>query len=702
MRCRILHETKGRMRVHVYKYYMTGAQADILEEYLKKIPGVLSARVDECTGNATVRWTGDCRHALISAFSQFDYETTAVTAPAHSSRALNREYENRMFFQIAGRLARRLILPAPVRMVSVVIRAVPFLAKGLRSLMRGKLEVSVLDAASISVSLLRGDFDTAGSVMFLLNVGDLMDEWTHRKSVEDLAGTMALNVDKVWMKTEDGGEILTGIDRIRVGDLIVVRTGNLIPLDSTVVSGDAMVSQASITGEPLPIHKKEGSLLYAGTVVEEGELLAAVRHESGSGRYDRIVRMLEESEKLKSDTEAKAARLADRLVPWTFAATGLSWLLTRSAARAASILMVDFCCALKLAMPISFLSAMREAGSHRIMVKGGKFMEGYSEAVTIVFDKTGTLTKASPKVHSVVPFGGRAEEEMLRLAACLEEHYPHSIANAVVKEAQVRGLQHEEKHSRVEYIVAHGIASSIDDKEIRIGSWHFIFEDEKCVCPVDEQEKLAGLPDEYSHLYMAIDGILAAVILIEDPLKEESRRTVQKLHELGFEKVVMMTGDSRRTAAAVAAKVGVDEYYSEVLPEDKAAFIRSEHEQGRKVIMIGDGINDTPALSEADVGVAINSGAAIAREVADVTILEDDLDSLVTLKRISDGLMKRIDSNYRMIIGFNSALIALGAAGVLASTTTALLHNASTIAISLNSMTNLLKEPEGGRRRHRR
>ena len=427
-----------------------------------------------------------------------------------------------------------------------------------------------------------------------------------------------------------------------------------------------------------------------------------MRHEPGAGRYDRIVRMIEESEKLKSDTEAKAARLADRLVPWTFAATGLSWLLTRSAARAASILMVDFCCALKLAMPISFLSAMREAGSHRIMVKGGKFMEGYSEAVTIVFDKTGTLTKASPKVHAVVPFGGRPEAELLRLAACLEEHYPHSIANAVVKEAESRGLLHEERHSRVEYIVAHGIASSIDEKEVRIGSWHFIFEDEKCVCPEDERETLDTLPDEYSHLYMAIDGQLAAVILIEDPLKEESRRTVEQLHELGFERVVMMTGDSRRTAAAVAAKVGVDAYYSEVLPEEKAAFIRSEHEQGRKVIMIGDGINDTPALSEADVGVAINSGAAIAREVADVTILEDDLVSLVTLKRISDGLMKRINTNYRMIIGFNSALIALGAAGLLASSTTAFLHNASTIAISLKSMTNLLEEPRERRIRFRR
>ena len=689
MRCRILHESKGRMRVHICMNYITGEQADILEEYLKKVAAVRHVRVDERTGNAMVLFADGCRQSVADALAGFDYETTKISAPEHSSRTLTRHYEDRMFMHIAGRLFRRMLLPAPVRIASTVVRSIPYLGKGASSLLRGKMEVSVLDAVSIAISMLRGEYDTAGSVMFLLGVGDIMDEWTHKKSVEDLAETMSLQVDKVWVRTQSGQEILTGIDKVAAGDVIVIRTGNLIPLDAVVLEGDAMVNQSSITGEPLPIHKMPGSLLYAGTVVEEGELTATVRHSMGTGRYDRIIRMIEESEKLKSETEAKASRLADRLVPWTLGATGLTWLLTRNTARAASILMVDFCCALKLAMPISFLSAMREAGTHRIMAKGGRFMENYSEAVTIVFDKTGTLTKASPKVHEIVPFNGEDASEMLRLAACLEEHYPHSMANAVVLEAKEQGLEHEEKHSKVEYIVAHGIASSRDGKKVRIGSWHFIFEDEECVCPEDEREKLDSLPDEYSHLYLAIDGILSAVILVEDPLKDESRSVVSMLHDLGFEKIVMMTGDSDRTARAVASLVGVDDYRAEVLPEDKAAFIRSEHEKGRKVIMVGDGINDTPALSEADVGVAINSGAAIAREIADVMILEDDLHSLVTMKRISDGLMKRIDQNYRFILTFNSFLIAMGAVGLLPSSTTALLHNASTIAISLRSMTNL-------------
>ncbi len=690
MRCRILHETKGRMRVHIYKYYMTGVQADILEEYLKQLQPVRSVRVDERTGNATIMFRPGSRQSLIEALSTFDYETTQIEAPTHSSRALNREYEDKMVRHVARRLLQRALLPVPFRTAFTLIRAIPYFYKGIKCLLNGKLEVPVLDAASIAVSICRGEFDSAGSVMFLLQVGDIMEEWTHRKSVADLAEAMSLHVEKVWLKTDDGQEILTGIDKVKEGDIIVVRTGNMIPLDGTVLNGDAMVNQASITGEPLPVHKCAGGALYAGTVVEEGEMELRVRHSMGSGRYDRIIAMIEESEKLKSDTEAKASRLADRLVPWTFGATALTWLLTRNTARAASILMVDFCCALKLAMPIAMLSAMREAGTHKIMVKGGKAMENFSESVTIVFDKTGTLTKASPRVHDVVPFNGNDEQEMLRLAACLEEHFPHSIANAVVEEASRRNLTHEEKHSRVDYVVAHGIASTIGEEKVRIGSWHFIFEDEGCECPAGEEEKLEQLPDEFSHLYLAVGGKLAAVILIEDPLKDESRMVVKKLHSLGFERVVMMTGDSERTARSVAGQVGVDSYFAEVLPEDKAAFIRSEHEKGHKVIMIGDGINDTPALSEADVGVAINSGAAIAREIADITILEDDLNSLLIMKQLSDRLMDRIHANYRRILSFNSLLILLGAMGLMPSTTTALLHNASTIAISMGSMTNLL------------
>ena len=518
-----------------------------------------------------------------------------------------------------------------------------------------------------------------------------MEEWTHRKSVADLASAMSLNVEKVWLRTADGQEILTGIDKVCEGDTIIVRSGNLIPLDGMVTSGNAMVNQASITGEPLSVHKKNGSTVYAGTVVDEGEVEITVKKAAGEGRYDRIVAMIEESEKLKSSSEAKASHLADRLVPWTFGATLLTWLVTRNAARAASILMVDFCCALKLSMPISVLSAMREAGEHHITVKGGKFMENYADAVTIVFDKTGTLTKASPKLKAVIPFGGYDETEALRLAACLEEHFPHSIANAVIREAAERRLEHEEKHTKVEYIVAHGIASTIDGEEVRIGSSHFIFEDEGCVVPESEKEIFDSLPDEYSHLYLALGGKLCAVLLIEDPLKDEAAEVVSELHALGINRVVMMTGDSERTARAVAKRVGVDAYHSEVLPEDKAGFVRAEHEAGRKVIMIGDGINDSPALSEADAGVDINSGAAIAREIADITISEDDLHALITMRRLSEGLMKRIDRNYKTIIAFNSFLILMGVLGIFPSTTTALLHNASTIMIGLDSMTNLLK-----------
>ena len=692
MRCRILHESRGRMRVHICKAYMTCSQADILEAWLLGFPGIREARVDERTGNAVIRYEGKARSSILSALAGFHFETTEITVPEHSQRALNRKYEDKMFFHVAKRLVSRFLLPLPLRRIRTVVKAVPYLYRAARSLAGGKLDVSVLDAASVSVSMLRGEFNTAGSIMFLLGIGDIMEEWTHKKSMEDLASVMSLNVDKVWVKTPEGGEVLLGVDKVKEGDQIVVRTGNMIPLDGMVCLGDAMVNQASITGEPLSVHKKPGALIYAGTVVEEGEITVTVREEKGSGRYDRIIAMIEESEKLKSSSEARAAHLADRLVPWTLGAALLTWALTGNAARAASILMVDFCCALKLSMPISVLSAMREAGTHHISVKGGKFLENYAEASAIVFDKTGTLTNASPRVKAVIPFGNEDEEELLRLAACLEEHYPHSIANAVVNEAGKRGLSHEEKHSRVEYIVAHGIASSVDGRQIRLGSYHFVFEDEESRIPEGEKGKFERLPDEYSHLYMAVDGKLAAVILIEDPLREEASSVIRQLHSLGIDRVVMMTGDSERTARAVAKLTGVDQYYSEVLPEQKAAFIRAEHEAGRKVIMVGDGINDSPALSESDAGVAINSGAAIAREIADIIISEDDLHSLVTMRLLSEGLMERIRKNYRTILSFNSFLILMGVLGFFPSAVTALLHNASTIAISLHSMTNLLPE----------
>ncbi|MBP3872370.1 MAG: heavy metal translocating P-type ATPase [Lachnospiraceae bacterium] len=692
MRCRILHESKGRMRVHFMQRRMTIEQADLLEAYLAAHSCVLKARSDERTGNLIIHYRPDARSEILDLLSSFSYESAreSVALPEHSTRALSRTYEDRMFFHILKRGITRFLLPLPIRTAVTVAKSVPYIARALKSLASGRMEVSVLDAASITVSMLRGEFNTAGSVMFLLGIGDIMEEWTHRKSVEDLAGAMSLNVDRVWMRSSGGQEVLTSIDKIHENDVILVRTGNMIPLDGTVLEGDGMVNQASITGEPLPVHKRPGSMIYAGTVVDEGELAITVRQESGTGRYDRIVKMIEESEKLKSSTEDKASHLADKLVPWTLGASALTWLISGNAARAAAILMVDFSCALKLSMPISVLSAMREAGTHKISVKGGKFLENCSEASTIVFDKTGTLTCASPSVRGIEVFGGSDPDEMLRLAACLEEHYPHSMANAVVHEAQLRSLEHEERHSSVEYIVAHGIASSIDGEKVCIGSYHFIFEDEQAEIPEGESEHFDSLPDEYSHLYMAIDGRLAAVILIEDPLKAEAAEIVGKLHELGIQRVVMMTGDSDRTARAVAARVGVDGYYAEVLPEEKADFIRREHDAGRKVIMVGDGVNDSPALSESDCGVAINSGAAIAREIADITISEDDLHALITLKQLSDGLMDRIHGNYRRIITFNSFLMLMGALGVMPSTTTALLHNASTIAISLKSMTDIL------------
>ena len=696
MNARILHELPGRLRIHICQCSMTLREADLWEAYLSEINGVLQVKVYERTADAVIRYRcdhdSDARGEILNAVSAFGYDRVSLPEPEHAGRALQHEYVDRMAVKLLKRAGSKLFLPMPVRTVITAVKSIPFLYRGLCSLLHGKLAVEVLDAASILVSMLRGDFSTAGQVMFLLGVGDLMDEWTHRKSVSDLASAMALHVDKVWLRTEAGQEVLVGIDQVQSGDVVLVRSGNMIPLDGEVLQGDAMVNQASFTGEPLSVHKSVGSYLYAGSVVEEGELELIVRKTSGSGRYDRIVAMIEESEKLKSAAEDRASHLADRLVPWTFGATLLTWVITGDVTRATSILNVDFCCALKLSMPIAVLSAMREASAHSISVKGGKFMEAYADAETMVFDKTGTLTAATPIVKAVVPFNGADEKEMLRLAACLEEHYPHSVANAVVKAAKEQGLDHEEKHSKVAYVVAHGIVSSVDDERVCIGSHHFIFEDEGCIVPEGEEEKLHSLPAEYSHLYLSVGGVLSAVILIEDPVKPGAADTLRELHRLGFRKLVMMTGDSERTAASVAARVGVDDYRAEVLPEDKAGYIRAERDQGAVVIMIGDGINDSPALSEADVGVAINSGAAIAREIADITISEDDLISLVTLRQLSTGLMGRIHGNYRSIILFNSALITLGMLGLLTPANTALLHNVSTIAISLKSMTNLLPE----------
>lgn len=692
MRCKILHQSAGRIRVHMLVSRMTLEQADVLEYYLRAEDGVTDVRVYDRTCDAVIYYAGE-RGDILSALSRFSFEDEGARAlvPDHTSRALNRQYEDRLVGTVCGRAFSRLFIPAPVRAAIAACKAVGYLVKGLRVLARGRLEVAVLDATAITVSMIRGDYDTASSVMFLLRIGETLEEWTHKKSVDDLARTMSLNVDRIWVKTEAGEEILVPASRVRVGDTIVVRTGAMIPLDGKVVSGEAAVNQSSITGEALPVRKECGSYVYAGTVVEEGECLICVDKGSGEGRYDRVVRMIEDSEKLKSATEDKASHLADRLVPYSLGGTILTYLLTGNVTKALSILMVDFSCALKLSMPLAVLSAMREAGLHHITVKGGRFLEAVSEADTIVFDKTGTLTYAAPKVAAVVPFGGREEEEMLRLAACLEEHYPHSMANAVVQEAKNRDLRHEERHSRVEYVVAHGISSMIDEERVLIGSYHFIFQDEGCFVRPEEQEKFDSLPEAYSHLYMAISGELAAVICIEDPLRKEARDVVDRLHGLGISRVVMMTGDNEKTARAVAAAVGVDEYHAEVLPEDKAAFIKTEHAAGRKVIMVGDGVNDSPALSEADAGIAISAGAAIAREIADITVSADHLSALVTLKLLSDALMKRIQRNYRFIIAFNLMLIGLGAGGVLQPAASALLHNMSTLGISLESMTNLLE-----------
>ena len=690
MKFTIRHEIKGRIRIHLCQNHMTMRQADLLAWFLSNQPMVEEAKVYERTADAVIHFRGE-RKELIRAILDFTYEDETLNeiVPMDSGRELNQEYQDKLVNRCLERLCTKLFLPAPVRAVYTTIKAIRYVWKGIRCLMKCKIEVEVLDATAIAVSIIRNDFDTAGSVMFLLGIGELLEEWTHKKSVGDLARSMSLNIEKVWQKIDDT-EVLVPVSDIREGDLVVVHTGNVIPLDGIVEAGEAMVNQASMTGESVPVKKEIGSYAYAGTAIEEGSITIRIKKAAGSTRFERIVTMIEESEKLKSSVEGKASGLADALVPWSLGGTALTWLITRNTTKALSILMVDFSCALKLAMPLSVLAAMREASSYQMTVKGGKFLEAIADADTIVFDKTGTLTKAQPTVADVVTFEGRDQNEMLRIAACLEEHFPHSMANAVVQESISRGLVHEEMHSKVDYIVAHGIASYIGDERVIIGSNHFVFEDEKCVIPESEMDKFDSLPPEYSHLYLAIGGRLAAVICIEDPLRPESTQVIKELRKLGISKIVMMTGDSDRTAKAIAAKVGVDEYYSEVLPEDKANFVEKEKTEGRKVIMIGDGINDSPALSAANVGIAISEGAQIAREIADITISEDALYQLVTLKEISNRLMKRVHWNYRFVIGFNLGLILLGVSGVLAPATSALMHNTSTLLISLKSMTNLL------------
>ena len=692
MKCTILHEGKGRMRVHVEKVRMTLHRADVLEAYLNHNDAIIHAAVYERTGDVVITYTGKRTAAIaILAGYKFDVAEYDALVTSADSRRLNREYQDKMFDLVAGRCLRKLFLPAPLDAAYTAFRSIRFLWKGVRCVLSRRLEVEVLDALSIGVSLLRGDFGTAGSVMFLLNLGSLLEEWTRKKSLDDLARSMALNVDKVWVRSQ-GTEVLVPLTKVRSGDEVVVRSGNMIPLDGTVLEGEAMVNQAALTGESMPVRKAEGSTLYAGTVVEEGECVFIAKAEGGSNRYDKIVAMIEESEKLKSSTESRALALADKLVPWCLGATVVTYLLTRNATRAISCLMVDFSCALKLSMPLAVLSAMRECGSYHITVKGGKYLEALSQADTIVFDKTGTLTRATPQVVEVVPFSGCNEREVLQLAACLEEHFPHSMANAVVRAAKERGISHEEMHSEVEYIVAHGIASRVGGERVVIGSHHFVFEDEKCTIPTAEQQKFDALKPAYSHLYMAASGQLMGVICISDPLRPEAAAVLNGLRALGIRNTVMMTGDSERTAAAIAKQVGVDRFFAEVLPEDKANFVQQAKAEGHTVVMIGDGINDSPALSAADIGIAINSGAAIAREIADVTIKADSLEELVALKAIANSLQKRVHANYRFVLTFNSALIALGALGILQPASSAMLHNLSTIGISLKSMTNLLPE----------
>ena len=693
MKFTIKHESRGRMRVHMEQYRMTYEQADTLLYVIHNHRNVTFVKVYDRTADAVIEYVGD-REQIIEMLRHFRYESANVpqTVIKTSGRELNNSYQEKLIGSVVWHYSKKLLLPWPIRTALTVGRSIKYIGIGLKCLLQRKIEVPVLDATAITVSLVTKDFSTASSIMFLLGIGELLEEWTHKKSVDDLARSMSLNVSKVWLRTPENQEILVESSKIEKGDKVVVHMGNVIPFDGEVMDGDAMVNQASLTGESVPVQRTVGNTVFAGTVVEEGEITIRVKEVEGNNRFDQIVTMIEESEKLKSELEGKAEHYADKLVPWTLGATGLTYLLTRNVTKAMSILMVDFCCALKLAMPISVLSAIREASLYNVTVKGGKFLEAVAEADTIVFDKTGTLTKAHPTVVDVVNFNDEySSDDMLRVAACLEEHFPHSMAKAVVDAASKRELSHEEMHTKVEYIVAHGIATSINGKRTVIGSYHFVFEDEKCVVPAGKEPLFESLPLYYSHLYLAIEGKLSAVICIEDPLRDEAAAVVTSLKKAGISKVVMMTGDSERTASVIAKKVGVDEYYAEVLPEDKAAFVEKEKAKGRKVIMIGDGINDSPALSAANVGIAISDGAEIAREIADITVGSDDLYQIVTLKYISNALMKRIRSNYRKIVGFNSGLIALGVAGVLPPTTTALLHNGSTILISVNSMKNLLE-----------
>ena len=689
MRATIVHESRGRMRLRLRQKTMTLRQADLLETWLKTQPWTKEAVVHERTGCVIVTYTGG-RETVLAALGGFTWAgaESSVTLPGHSTRELNREFQEKLVGKVLMKGAAALFLPAPLRIARVVWHMVPFLHKGLRCLGRRKIKVELLDALSIGISVGRRDFGTAGMVMFLLEIGELLEDWTRKKSVADLAESLSLHVDRVWLKTE-AGEVLTPIGQVQPGDRVVVRAGGVIPLDSVVAEGEVTVNQASLTGESVPVAKRPGGAVYAGTVVEEGECVLEVKQASGQGRYDQIVEMIQRSEQMKSAAEAKASSLADKLVPYTFAGSLLSLALTRNVTRALSVLMVDFSCALKLAMPLAVLSAMREAGREHITVKGGKFLEAVAKADTIVFDKTGTLTHACPRVAKVIPFHGKDETEMLRLAACLEEHFPHSMANAVVEEARRRGLNHEERHAKVEYLVAHGIVSSVDGEQVRIGSAHFIFEDEKVIIPEGEQAKFDALPPEYSQLYLAIDGVLSAVICISDPLREEAREVLSALRNLGVKKLVMLTGDSPRTAASIAEQLGVDDFRAGVLPADKAEYVAAMRREGHTVLMVGDGINDSPALSEADAGIAISDGAAIAREIADITIAADSLWELVRLRQLAMGLMYRIQNNYRFVIGFNGTLIGLGVAGILPPTTSAMLHNLSTLGVSLHSMSAL-------------
>ena len=681
------------MRVHVCNVRMTLHRADVLEAYLNHHDAIEKATVYERTGDVVLYYRGR-RADAVQALSRYKFDQPELDAlvTTADSRKLNQEYQEKMCDLVAGHFFRKLFLPAPIRAAYTVWRSIAFVWKGVRCLLRRRLEVEVLDALSIGVSVLRGDFSTAGSVMFLLNLGSLLEEWTRKKSLDDLARSMALNVDKVWVRSQ-GTEVLLPLTKVQPGDEIVVRSGNMVPLDGTVIEGEAMVNQAALTGESMPVRKAKGATVYAGTVVEEGECVFLSKAAGGANRYDKIVAMIEESEKLKSSTENRALELADKLVPWCLAGTVVTYALTRNVTRAISILMVDFSCALKLSMPLAVLSAMRECGTAHITVKGGKYLEALAKADTIVFDKTGTLTRATPQVVDIIPFSNSEKDDVLRLAACLEEHFPHSMANAVVRAAREQGLAHEEMHSEVEYIVAHGIASRVGGERVVIGSYHFVFEDEHCIVPADEQEKFDQMPAEYSHLYMAASGQLVGVICIADPLRPEAASVLRQLHKLGIRNTVMMTGDSYRTAEAIARQVGVDQFFAEVLPEDKANFVQKAKAEGHTVVMIGDGINDSPALSAADIGIAINSGAAIAREIADVTIKADSLEELVTLKTIANALQHRVSSNYRFVLSFNSTLIALGALGILQPAASAMLHNLSTIGISLRSMTNLIQKP---------